>query len=262
MQTEVELIRSVTIDLGGKTALITGGASGLGKATAKRLLYCNANVVIADWSDSGAQVAEEITAKFGGRWGRRCIFIKMDVTDPKQVEAAVNLAVTTFGELNIMVASAGIGGANNAIADETLENWERVNAVDYTGVMLSDKYAIMQFRKQGNGGVIVNLASMFGLVAVPTNVAYSAAKGGVVNLTRAAGTAYAKENIRVNCVCPGVINTPLVPEEQKQIYRDLHPMQRIGEDFEVANIIAFLVSDDARFITGAAIPVDGGYTGV
>ncbi len=101
---------------------------------------------------------------------------------------------------------------------------------------------------------------MFGLVAVPTNVAYSAAKGGVVNLTRAAGTAYAEENIRVNCVCPGVINTPLVPEAEKQAYRDLHPMRRIGEDFEIASIIAFLVSDDARFITGAAIPVDGGYT--
>ena len=137
-----------------------------------------------------------------------------------------------------------------------------VNNVDYTGVMLTDKLCIQQFRKQGGGGAIVNLASMFGLVAVPSNVAYSAAKGGVVNMTKAAGTAYAAEGIRVNCVCPGVINTPLVPEAEKAAYRKAHPMQRIGEDWEVACIIAFLLSDDARFITGAALPVDGGYTQV
>ena len=171
-------------------------------------------------------------------------------------------AVSCFGSLDILVASAGIGGANNAIADETLANWEKVNAVDYTGVMLADKYAIMQFLKQGHGGAICNLASMFGLVAVPSNVAYSAAKGGVVNLTKSAGTAYASHGIRVNCVCPGVINTPLVPEEEKAKYREIHPMHRIGEDFEIASIITFLCSQNARFITGAAIPVDGGYTSV
>ena len=108
--------------------------------------------------------------------------------------------------------------------------------------------------------MVCNLASMFGLVAVPTNVAYSAAKGGVINLTKAAGTMYASQGIRVNCVCPGVINTPLVPEEEKENYRRLHPMHRIGEDFEIASIITFLCSANARFITGAAIPVDGGYT--
>ena len=135
-----------------------------------------------------------------------------------------------------------------------------MNAVDYTGVMLANKYAIMRFLEQGRGGVICNLASMLGLVAVPSNVAYSAAKGGVVNLTRSAGTAYASLGIRVNCVCPGVINTPLVPEVEKENYRKLHPMHRIGEDFEIASIITFLCCDNARFITGAAIPVDGGYT--
>ena len=145
---------------------------------------------------------------------------------------------------------------------ETLENWNKVNAVDYTGVMLANKYAIEQMLKQGRGGAIVNLASMFGLVAVPTNVAYSAAKAGVVNLTKAAGCAYAAQGIRVNCICPGVINTPLVPEDQKEAYRMMHPMHRIGEDFEIASIITFLVSKAARFITGAAIPVDGGYTSI
>ncbi|MCD8331198.1 MAG: SDR family oxidoreductase [Oscillospiraceae bacterium] len=261
MEQEVELIKTTVYDLGGRTALITGGASGLGKATARRFLDSHANVVIADWNDEGAQVCEQLNQDFA-HTGMRSVFIKTDVSDPAQMKAAVDFAVSTFGHLDILVASAGIGGANNAIADETIENWNKVNAVDYTGVMLADKYAIEQFLKQGKGGAVVNLASMFGLVAVPSNVAYSAAKGGVVNLTKAAGTAYAHEGIRVNCVCPGVINTPLVPEDQKQAYRQMHPMHRIGEAFEIAAIITFLVSAEARFITGAAIPVDGGYTGV
>ncbi len=259
MEREVEKIKNAAMfDLMGATALITGGASGLGKATAKRMLRSNANVVIADYSDAGAEVARELNERFD----MECRFIKTDVSKEEDVKAAVEYAVKEFGELNILVCSAGIGGANNAIADETLANWEKVNAVDYTGVMLANKYAIMQFRKQGHGGVVCNLASMFGLVAVPTNVAYSAAKGGVVNLTKSAGTMYASERIRVNCVCPGVINTPLVPEDQKQAYRNLHPMHRIGEDFEIASIITFLCCENSRFITGAAIPVDGGYTSV
>lgn len=256
MEREVNRIKAAYFDLGGKTALITGGASGLGRATADRMLRSNANVVIADYNAEGQRVADELD----GEYSMRCKFIRTDVTKEADIQAAVEFTVEHFGSLDILVASAGIGGTNNAIADETLENWERVNAVDYTGVMLSNKYAIIRFLKQGNGGAICNLASMFGLVAVPNNVAYSAAKGGVVNLTRSAGTAYACYGIRVNCVCPGVINTPLVPEAEKENYRKLHPMHRIGEDFEIASIITFLCSDNARFITGAAIPVDGGYT--
>ncbi|MCR5742903.1 MAG: SDR family oxidoreductase [Lachnospiraceae bacterium] len=259
MEREVERIKVSYYDLEGATALITGGASGIGKACADRFLRSNANVVIADWNEAeGQRVANEFEAKYT----MHCKFIKTDVSKEEDVKAAVQLAVDTFGSLDILVASAGIGGANNDIAQETLENWSKVNAVDYTGVMLADKYAIMQMLKQGKGGAVINLASMFGLVAVPSNVAYSAAKAGVVNLTKAAGTAYAAEGIRVNCVCPGVINTPLVPEEQKEAYRQMHPMHRIGEDFEIASIITFLVSKAARFITGAAIPVDGGYTSV
>ena len=259
MEREVEKIQAAYFDLREKTALITGGASGLGKATADRMLRSNANVVIADWNEKeGQRVAEELDQKYS----MSCRFIKVDVSNEEDVKAAVDYAVECFGSLDILVASAGIGGKNYAIADETLDNWNRVNAVDYTGVMLADKYAIMQFQKQGGGGAIVNLASMFGLVAVPSNVAYSAAKGGVVNLTKAAGSAYAGQGIRVNCVCPGVINTPLVPESEKEKYRQIHPMHRIGEDFEIASIITFLCCENARFITGAAIPVDGGYTSV
>ena len=258
MDREVEKLQAAYFDLRGKTALITGGASGLGRATADRMLRSNANVVIADFSDAGQKVADELDSKYS----MSCKFIKTNVTKEEDIQAAVDLAVESFGSLDILVASAGIGGDMNTIADETLANWEKVNAVDYTGVMLADKHAINQFLKQGTGGAIVNLASMFGLVAVPSNIAYSAAKGGVINLTKAAGTAYADKGIRVNCVCPGVINTPLVPEEAKEAYRQLHPMHRIGEDFEIASIITFLCCENARFITGAAIPVDGGYTSV
>ena len=260
MQAEVELLKRVHINLNRRVGLITGGASGLGKATVRRFLQSNARAVICDYNDKlGKEVLAELTGEFGPD---DVAFVKADVSDEASVKAAVDFTVEKFGSLDMLVASAGIGGDNKSIADETIENWNRVNAVDYTGVMLCNKYAILQFRRQGNGGVIVNLASMFGLVGVPSNVAYSAAKGGVVNLTKAAGTAYADEGIRVNCVCPGVVNTPLVPEEQKQAYRNLHPMHRIAEAHEIASIITFLCSDDARFITGAAIPVDGGYTGV
>jgi NAD(P)-dependent dehydrogenase (short-subunit alcohol dehydrogenase family) len=235
-----------------KAALITGGASGLGLATAKNFIANGAKVMIADYNEKGAVIAKEIGASF----------IQGDVSIESDVEKMVEKTVEAFGNLDIVVASAGIGGEMNMIADETRENWRRVNAVDYTGVMITNKFAIIQMRKQGKGGAIINLASMFGLVAVPTNVAYSAAKGGVVNLSRAAGTAYASEGIRVNAVCPGVIDTPLIPEEAKVEYRKLHPMARLGEAWEVAKLITFLASDDAKFISGTSIAIDGGYTAV
>ena len=248
-------------DFNGATVLVTGGASGLGLATAKRLLASNANVIIADCSNDGQEVSEKIQQEFA-IGNAQCIFAKTDVTSEEQIKEAIKCTIEKFGSLDFMVCSAGIGGANNAIADETLENWNKVNSVDYTGVMLCNKYAIEQMLKQGKGGSIVNIASMFGLVAVPSNVAYSAAKGGVVNMTRAAGTAYADKGIRVNCLCPGVIDTPLVPNDQKEIYGDIHPMKRIGKPEEVASLITFLLSDDSKFITGSAFSIDGGYVAV
>ena len=254
-------MQKITYDFGGAVSLITGGASGLGLATAQKLLVSNANVVVADYSDNGNQVVENLNKEFANG-NAKCIFIKTDVTSEEQIKNAIKCAVDNFGSLDSLVCSAGIGGSNNAIADETLDNWNKVNAVDYTGVMLCNRYGIEQMRKQGKGGSVVNLASMFGLVAVPSNIAYSGAKGGVVNMTRAAGTAYASEGIRVNCVCPGVIDTPLVPDDQKEIYANIHPMKRIGKPEEVASLITFLLSDDAKFITGTSISIDGGYVAV
>ncbi len=237
-------------NLEGKVALITGGASGLGLAAAELFIANGAKVVIADYSPK----VEEIAAQIGATG------ILVNVSVEEDVEAAVQCAVDTYGKLDICVASAGIGGDNRPTGEETLENWNKVNAVDYTGVMITDKWAIRQMLEQGTGGSIINLASMFGLVAVPNNVAYSASKGGVVQMTRAAGAMYAPNGIRVNAVCPGVIKTPLIDEENRKLYSDLHPMKRLGEPEEVAKLICFLASDDAQFITGTAIAIDGGYT--
>ena len=243
---------SATFDLSGKKAIVTGGASGIGLATAKQFIALGAEVMIADYSPEVEKVAAVIGAKA----------FRVDVTKDEEVKAMVEAAVEQFGEVNIAVASAGLGGDNLPIDEETVANWSKVIDVDFTGVMLTDRYVVEQFRKQGKGGAIVNLASMFGLCAVPNNVAYSASKGGVVNLTRAAGTMYAAENIRVNAVCPGVIKTPLIAEEYRKIYSELHPAKRLGEAEEVAKLIAFLVSDDAQFITGTSVAIDGGYTAV
>ena len=251
----------IIYDFDGASIIITGGASGLGKATAEKLLASNANVIIVDYSDQGKQVADDLNKQFA-KGKAKCLFIKTDVRDEEQIKRAVNFTIDNFGSVEGLVCSAGIGGVYRNIAEETLDNWNKVNSIDYTGLMLCNKYVVMQMIKQGKGGSIVNLSSMLGLVGMPSNVAYSAAKGGIVNLTRSAGTAFADKGIRVNCLCPGVIDTPLVPEDQKEIFAGLHPMKRIGKPEEVASLIAFLLSGAAKFITGASIPIDGGYTAV
>lgn len=235
-----------------KAILITGGASGLGLASAELFLREGGQVMLADYAEKGAEVADRIGATF----------IKTDVSDSAQIKAAVDATVDAFGKLDIVVASAGIGGDNTGVDTCSLDNWNRVNAIDYSGVVMTNKYAIAQMRKQGHGGAIINLASMFGLVAVPTNISYSSSKGGVVAFSKSAGTSYPHEGIRVNAVCPGVIDTPLIPEEEKVAYSKIHPMHRLGQAEEVAKLIAFLASDDAQFISGAAIPIDGGYTAI
>lgn len=240
----------MSINLSGKRAFVTGGASGLGAAIVTEFIECGAKVVVADWNPDVEKIAEGL-----GAYG-----IRMDVSKEEDVEAAVKFAVEKLGGLDIAIASAGVGGDNYDIVNETMENWNKVNAIDYTGVMLTDKHCIKQMLAQGTGGSVINIASMFGLVAVPDNIAYSSAKSGVVNMSRAAAVRYADQAIRVNCVCPGVIKTPLISEEARQAYLGLHPAGRLGEPDEVACLCAFLCGDRATFITGAAIPIDGGYT--
>lgn len=241
----------------GKVAIVTGGASGIGLATVKRMAQEQAKVLIADYSTKGTEIAGELKAQ-----GLAVEFFHVDVSNEQQVAAMVARAVELWGRLDIMVANAGIGSLGKA--DElTAEAWNQVIGINLTGVFLCGKYAIPELRKSG-GGAIINTASILGHVGFGAATAYTAAKAGVVNLTRTMAIDYAKENIRVVAVCPGFIATPMVqdglPDDAQAAIAALHPMGRLGRAEEVANGICFLASDEASFITGTSLFVDGGYT--
>jgi NAD(P)-dependent dehydrogenase (short-subunit alcohol dehydrogenase family) len=235
-----------------KVAIVTGGASGLGLATVKNFIENGAKVMIADINEEGEKIA----------WDFGASFVKVDVTKEEDIKLMVTKTVEQYGKLDIAVASAGVSLGPGNIVEVDYDKWLKVNDINYNGTFLTNKYAMAQMLKQGSGGAIINIASMFGLVGVPSHAPYSGSKGGVVNLTRAAGTSHAKHNIRVNAVCPGVIATPLISEETRRVFAEKHPMGRIGQPEEVANVINFLASDAASFVTGACIAVDGGYTAI
>ncbi len=247
--------------LDGRVAIVTAGGAGIGAATARRFVQEGASVVIADLS---GKRAEEVTAGIKASGGR-AVCIKMDAADPEGVQATIKLALDTYGRLDIMFNNAGL--AEGAPLDEcSLESWNRVLAVTLTGTFLGMKYCLPIMRKQGKG-VIINTASISGIGGDYGLSSYNAAKAGVINLTRSAALENAKHNIRVNCVCPGAINTrvaQILSKERADEFRRLqgqaHPIGRMGEPEEIANTVLFLASDEASFITGAAIVVDGGIT--
>lgn len=242
----------------GRVAIVTGAAAGIGLATARQLAREGAQVLMADWSAQGGQVAETLRAD-----GLDVQFQQVDVSDEAQVSALVGAAESRWGRLDVMVANAGISGRGTT--DQTaLTDWQRVLAVNLTGVFLCAKHAFPAMRRVG-GGAIVSTASIVGLVGVPGAVPYAAAKGAVVNMTRTMALDGAPDQIRVNAVCPGFIEVAMVgapPRDDDQSARliALHPLGRLGTGEDVAKAIAFLASDDAAFITGTALVVDGGYT--
>ena len=240
--------------LAGKVAVVTGGGSGMGAAMAELFHANGARVVIADVS--GKQ--DELAAKLGDR----CRAIKADVSNSKDVQTMLNLAVDSFGRLDVLCNNAGIQGSFALTADYGEADWDEVMAVNLRGVFLGMKYAIPHMLATG-GGSIVNTSSMAAMVAFPSLPAYSASKGAVAMLTKVTAAEYASQGIRINAVLPGAIDTVMARAMRPDIIEGAIAatlMGRIGQPSEVANLALFLASDESSFITGTLIPVDGGYT--
>jgi NAD(P)-dependent dehydrogenase (short-subunit alcohol dehydrogenase family) len=240
-----------------KTVIITGAASGIGKVTAELFAKEGANVVISDiQEEEGRAVAERIISD-----GGKASFFKTDVSVPEEMESLVSFAVKTYGKLDIAVNNAGIGGELNPVADMSLDGWHKVISINLSSLFYGMKYQIKAMLKSG-GGSIVNVSSILGSVGFAGSAGYAAAKHGVIGLTQTAALEYASQKIRINAVGPGFINTPLLDAldaEMKAQLVALHPIGRLGESEEVAEMICWLSSDKASFVTGSYHPVDGGY---
>lgn len=244
--------------LNDKVAMVTGGGSGIGAAIAKIYSKEGAKVLITDIdAEAGKKIVEEIKNE-----GGEAIFYKADVSKSKACEKSVQKAVDKYGALHIACNNAGIGGEANLIGELSPEDWNQVIDINLNGVFYGMRYQIPTMLKSG-GGAIVNIASILGKVGFETSSAYVAAKHGVIGLTQNAGLEYSSQGIRVNAVGPGFIRTPLVEanmskKELKQI-KSLHPIGRLGESSEVAELVLWLSSDKASFATGSYYPLDGGY---
>ncbi len=246
----------------GKVALITGAGSGIGRESALGFARGGAKVAVSDVDDAaGAETVSLIEAA-----GGIAMFVHANVADPAQVEAAVAATVEAFGGLNIVVNNAGIGGEAALTGEYSLEGWQKVIDINLNGVFYGMRFGIPAILASG-GGAIVNISSILGLVGWASAPAYVAAKHAVSGLTKAAAVEYAQQGIRVNSVHPGFIATPLLTNAGITSGSDLeafiagkHAMNRLGTATEVANLIVWLASDEASFVTGSNVAVDGGYT--
>jgi NAD(P)-dependent dehydrogenase (short-subunit alcohol dehydrogenase family) len=244
----------------GKVAVITGAASGMGRATAIRFAKEGASIVLTDLNSQGGETAVAECAAAGGR----AVFQRTDVTSEPDIKAAVARAVKEFGRIDIMFNNAGIAGAVGPIEKVESEAWDRTIATLLRAVYLGMKYSIPEMRKVG-GGSIISTASVAGLRGVGYLAAYSAAKAAVVNLTQAVAIEVGHDKIRVNCICPGGVNTPLIhrgrpgaEEGAEQRMAKMQPIPRAGKPDDIANMALFLASDESNWISGTAMVVDGG----
>jgi NAD(P)-dependent dehydrogenase (short-subunit alcohol dehydrogenase family) len=252
---------TVTYDFSGQVAIVTGASSGMGLATARAFAEAGAAVVLAAHHEPALRAAtEELQAA-----GHKALGVTCDVSDEAQVAAMVERTVSSFGRLDMAFNNAGIQAPPVDAADETGEQFDRVNDVNLRGVWACMKHELRHMREQGSGA-IVNCSSLGGLVGLPGRAAYHASKHGVIGLTRSAALEYASRGVRINAICPGTFNTPMVDHMIAKGELDLEevtrnqPIGRLGQPEEIAAAVLWLCSPGASFVVGVALPVDGGYT--
>ena len=252
----------MNISFANKVALVTGAASGLGLATARAFAESGAAVVLADWNEKEVQAAAREIAD----QGHKTLAIRCDVSDDAQVEAMVKQTVATFGQLDAAYNNAGVQNLLAETADAQREDYDRVMGINLRGVWSCMKFELQQMRKQGSGA-IVNCSSLGGLLGGARRGIYHAAKHGVIGFTKSAALEYATRGIRVNAVCPGMIQTPMSEqmiaagqgEELEQMMKTYVPMARLGRPDEIADAVLWLCSSAASYVTGQSISVDGGF---
>jgi NAD(P)-dependent dehydrogenase (short-subunit alcohol dehydrogenase family) len=254
-------VTTPTYDFSDRVALVTGAASGMGFATAQAFAEAGAAVVLADRDEQALQAGTQELASEG----QRALGVACDVADEEQVAALVGSAVSSFGRLDFAFNNAGIMVPPTDAADESAEQFEHVDAVNLRGVWACMKHELRRMREQGSGA-IVNCSSLGGLVGDPGRAAYHASKHGVIGLTKSAALEYAPRGIRINAICPGTIETPMVAEMLANGELDMdaaianQPIARLGQAEEMAAAVLWLCSPGASFVVGVALPVDGGYT--
>lgn len=252
-----------------KVCVITGGANGLGSAIARHMTEEGASVLLLDKDSRGEKVAKDLGTALKEGASNRVSFIKCDVSKELEVKGAIDTAAVHFGKIDVLVNNAGLEGANKMSDEYSLSEWEKVFAVNTTGVFLCTKFAIPHMRKN-NGGAIVNISSIYGIVGGGDVSAYHASKGAVRALSKNDAVSFAPENIRVNTIYPGFIPTDMVQrfahdsgatmDEAKSMLDEMHPLGGMGNPEDIAWGVVYLASDEAKWVTGAELVIDGGYT--